>query len=171
MGDTTLYKTVPKLNNVVRDIQTDIIILVDWFKANILSLNIKKTNCIVFGSKGKPSLGIDNIAIPIVTSMKFLGIIIDENMSWKEHAALLINNLVSQKYMLQLVRKFIPIQAERLLYCAHVLSRKNYGPVIWGPMINQASKNKIFQIQKDCICLIFNKPKSTHADTLFRKSQ
>ena len=52
-------------------------------------------------------------------------------MSWKEHTALLINNLISQKYMLQLVRKFIPIpQAKRLLYFAHVLSRTNYGLVI-----------------------------------------
>ena len=46
----------------------------------------------------------------------------------------------------------------------------NYGLVIWGPMINQASKNKIFQIQKDCIHLIFNKTKFTHTDQLFRKS-
>ena len=38
-------------------------------------------------------------------------------------------------------------------------------------MVNQASKNKSFLIQKDCICLIFNKPKSTHTDPLFRKSQ
>ena len=58
---------------------------------------------------------IDTTAIPIVTSTKFLGIIIDENMSWKEHTATLINNLISQKYMLQLVRKFIPIHAKRLL--------------------------------------------------------
>ena len=168
--DTTLYKTQPKLNDVVRDIQTDIIILSDWFKANILSLNINKTNCMVLGSKGKASLAIDNIAILIATSAKFSGIIIDENMSWKEHTTLLINNLISQKYMLQLVRKFIPIQTRRLLYCAHVLSSINYGPVIWGPMINQASKNKIFQIQRDCICLIFNKPECTHIDPLFRKS-
>ena len=73
--------------------------------------------------------------------------------------------------MLQLFRKFIPIQAKGLLYCAHVLRMINYGHVIWGPMINQARKNKIFQIQKDCICLIVYKPKSTHTDPLLRKSR
>ena len=36
-------------------------------------------------------------------------------------------------------------------------------------MINQASKSKIFQMQKDYICLIFDKPKSTHTNPLFRK--
>ena len=67
---TTLYKTGPKLHDVVKDIQTDINMLSDWFKANMLSLNINKTNCMVFGYKGKPILTTDNIAIPIVTSKK-----------------------------------------------------------------------------------------------------
>ena len=116
--DTTLYKTGPKLNDVVRDIQIDIIISY-WFKANILSLNINKTNCTVFGSKGQPSVATDNIAIVIVTSMKSLGIIIYENMSWKEHTASLINNLISQKCMLQLVRKSLPIQAKGC-YTVHI---------------------------------------------------
>ena len=69
--DTTLYKTGPKLCDVIKDIQTDIDILWDWFKANMLSFNIKKTNCIIFGSKGKPILTIDNVAMPIVTSTTF----------------------------------------------------------------------------------------------------
>ena len=63
-------------------------------------------------------------------------------MTWKEHTATIINNLISHKYMLQLVREFIPIQAKRLLYCAYMLSKINYGHVIWGPRINQVSKNK-----------------------------
>ena len=63
-------------------------------------------------------------------------------MSWKEHTATLINNLISHKYMLQLVRTFIPIQAKRLLYCAHVSSGINYGQVIWGPVTNLASKKQ-----------------------------
>ena len=146
--DTTLYKTGPKLHDVVKDIKSDINTLLDWFKTNTLSLNINKTNCMVFGSKGKPILTFDNITILIVTGVKFLGITVDDNMSWKEHTATLINNLISHKYILQLVRKFIPTQAKRLLYCVHVLSRINYGHVIWEPMINQASENKFFQIQK-----------------------
>ena len=50
--------------------------------------------------------------------------------------------------MLQLVRKFIPNQAKRLLYCVHVLSRINYDHVIWGPMINQDSKQKSSKYKK-----------------------
>ena len=95
----------------------------------------------VFESNGKPSLTIDTICL-IVTSTNFLEIIIDDNMSWKEHIMTQINNLTSQKYMLQLVKKFIPMKSKRLLYCTHVLSRINYGHIIWGPMINQASKTK-----------------------------
>ena len=87
VDNTTLYKTGPKLHDVAKDIQTDINILSYWFKANTLSLNINKTNCMVFGCKGKPILTIDNVAIWIVTSMTFLGITLDDDMRWKEHTA------------------------------------------------------------------------------------
>ena len=70
--------------------------------------------------------------------------------------------------MVQLFRKFISIQAQRLLYCAHVLSRIHYGLVIWGPMITQASKKSAKY--KKVAFFIFNKPKSIHTDPLFRKS-
>ena len=49
---------------------------------------------------------------------------------------------MSQNYMLQLVRKFLPIQAKKLIYCAHLLSRINYGQIILGPMVNQANKKQ-----------------------------
>ena len=56
-----------------------------WFKTNKLSLNIKKTNYIVFGGKSimnnNSELFIDNIVITKVHSSKFLGIIIDENLN------------------------------------------------------------------------------------------
>ena len=45
--DTNLYKTGPKLHDVAKDIHTNINILSDWFKTNMLSLNINKTNCMV----------------------------------------------------------------------------------------------------------------------------
>ena len=48
----------------------------------------------VFGYKRKPIIQfitIDNNTILIVTSEKFLGVTLDDNMSWKEHTATLTN--------------------------------------------------------------------------------
>ena len=56
-----------------------------WFKINKLSRNIDKTNCIVFGSKCKHSIEIfiEAKLITQVYDTKFLGVFIDDNLTWK----------------------------------------------------------------------------------------
>ena len=66
-----------------------------WFRANRLSLNVDKTNYIIFGNKHLPndsSLNIDNTVIQHVNSTKFLGVYIDSTPSWKIH----VNHVASK---------------------------------------------------------------------------
>ena len=61
-----------------------------WFKTNILSLNVSKTNCMIFGRPDKPEhhrVYIDNIVIERVNCNKFLGVLIDSKLSWSEHVS------------------------------------------------------------------------------------
>ena len=65
--------------------------LSDWFRANKLSLNIKKTNYIMFGNKklsqsSNPfQIKIDDSIIERVQSTKFFGLFIDERLQWSVH--------------------------------------------------------------------------------------
>jgi len=59
-------------------------------KLNKLSLNIKKTNFIVFRRKMKrltdiPNIQIDNVKVDMVETCKFLGIIINSSPYWSDH--------------------------------------------------------------------------------------
>ena len=65
-----------------------------WFKANKLSLNIKKTKYTIFHHKKKhvipndlPILQIENVVIKRENVTKFLGVLIDENLTWKAQIA------------------------------------------------------------------------------------
>ena len=72
----------------------------NWFKANKLSLNISKTKYSLFHSTRKrkdipnilPPLHIDNVPVKREFVTKFLGVYLDENISWKHHI-----NIVSTK--------------------------------------------------------------------------
>ena len=70
----------------------------DWFYANKLSLNLNKTNYVLFCSHRKklPSiinqLLINGLSIPRATSVKFLGTYLDQYLTWNEHI-----KLISQK--------------------------------------------------------------------------
>ena len=68
--------------------------IAQWFKINKLSLNVKKTNCILFGQSHKRNpvnitVLIDNVPIVKVKSTRFLGVLIDENISWKPQISLI----------------------------------------------------------------------------------
>ena len=62
----------------------------NWLKVNKLSLNIKKTHFILFHNKQKLihtkiNIKIDNSEIERVFLTKFLGVIINENLTWSDH--------------------------------------------------------------------------------------
>ena len=58
-----------------------------WFKANQLSLNMSKSVIIKFWNKGEDfSVKMDGIQIPQVSNTKFLGVHVQENLTWEQHA-------------------------------------------------------------------------------------
>ena len=65
---------------------TELKIASDWFYANKLSLNLNKTNYIIFRSTKKQissttkEINIDNVIIPRVVSTKFLGLYVDQHL-------------------------------------------------------------------------------------------
>ena len=69
----------------------DLANITEWLKANKLSLNIKRHITCVFQLKNKVkpdiSLKIDGEIIAEVTSSKFLGVIIDDKLNWKDHVS------------------------------------------------------------------------------------
>src|SRR6218665_1920629 len=69
---------------------SELIIIANWFKANRLSLNLEKTNLIIFSSLRKKlstikPLYINEIPIVQTRSSKFLGVIVDEHLTWRDH--------------------------------------------------------------------------------------
>ena len=60
----------------------------EWFSINKLSLNVKKTNFMVFGNKHineALKMTINNRNIVKVSEIKILGIYIDFRLNWKKH--------------------------------------------------------------------------------------
>ena len=69
-----------------------------WLKLNKLSLNTQKTNLMLFHRKQKHfdkiSVVINGIEMEHVPSFHFLGIMLDENLSWKSHIEMVGNKIL-----------------------------------------------------------------------------
>ena len=90
--DTTIYLGHRNLKYLEWCIESDLANIAEWFKANKLTLNLNKTVGMIFNPKnapGNPQIMIDDRKIPSVRHTKFLGVWIDDKLSWHTHT----NNL------------------------------------------------------------------------------
>ena len=80
-----------------------------WLKDNQLTLNINKTNYIIFKSfrkklNAKLTFKINEKIIQNAKETKFLGIIIDEHLTWKSHIDYITKKLLKVSNILCKVR-------------------------------------------------------------------
>ena len=87
--DTTLYYTHKNLKVLQACVEHDLTILYDWFRVNILTLNISKTNLLLFNYRNNVNtsfeVSIDKQKLKSVNYIRFLGVLIDNKLTWKEH--------------------------------------------------------------------------------------
>ena len=69
--------------------------LMDWFRANKLTVNISKTVFISFGTKNEKLeiIELSGETINHSENTKFLGLWIDEKLNWSKHCNTLITKL------------------------------------------------------------------------------
>ena len=118
--DTTIYMSHKNLNYLNHCLEHDLGIISNWFKANLLTLNANKTVAMQFlhrKSTGQiKSIMIDNTQLPFIRETKFLGIWLDEKLSWKPHIAKLINKLKRNIHLLANHRNFLDSHTLKLIY-------------------------------------------------------
>ena len=86
--DTKIFCSDVNILDLCKNVSLELDKLNIWFAVNKLSLNVSKTNFIIFGNrkyKGEVEIKINDISIERVYSTKFLGVLIDHQLNWKEH--------------------------------------------------------------------------------------
>ena len=110
-------------------------LLVDWYQANKLSLNVHKTVLIKFWpNNAELTIKIDEVTVKNESCTQFLGITLDDKLSWDHHANALLNKLKMNKRLLSNARN-LPSQNLLKVYCTLVYSHIIYGLAVWGSMI------------------------------------
>jgi hypothetical protein len=140
----------------------------NWFKANSLSLNVSKTKCILFGrSRHLITPKFNNHIITKVENCKFLGVIIDKNLSWSEHIKVLKQKLSRAAGVLNRVKNLLPLATLKLLYFSLVESHIIYCCEVWGSCAG-GYLNQLHVIQKRAIRSICKQHYRAHTNILFK---
>ena len=121
---------------------------------NKLSLNVRKTELLVLGSKQRLCrINDENINVHFngtkltrVRKCKHLGVIIDENLSWHDHVQHLEKKVNPGLYYLNKARSLIPSKTLVMPYKSIIVPHFDYFNVIWGTC-NQSSFHKVQKLQ------------------------
>jgi len=143
-----------------------------WFKANKLSLNVNKSNYILFASsqkllpQDKEIIQIDNILIPQVDAVKFLGIYIDQHINWSVHINLISAKAAKSIGIITRISSLIPKKILLNLYYSLVYPYLSYGNLVWAS--NYKSKLlRLHLLQKRIVRVVAKSPPCSHTHPLF----
>lgn len=129
-----------------------------WFEANGLLLNIKKTLAVDFCLSYRRD--IYTYDIPITSSStistsaetKFLGITIDQTLSWGSHVQNLLKRLSRATYAINLLKDTCSTEILLDVYRGYFESLLRYGIAFWGA---SRHTDRVFKAQKNAIRRIF----------------
>ena len=85
---------------------------------------------------------------------KFLGIWLNDNLSWESHIRQLTLKLKRNLMLLKKSRNFLNTNALKLIYYGHFHSHLKYGILIWGSMLNQNQTKRLQKLQNQAIQLL-----------------
>ena len=150
--DTNIYYEAENLYQLQRVISKELKKVKIWLDVNKLSLNIDKTNYIIFkspqhSSSETVSIKIGSLPVKRTSYVKFLGILLDENLSWKYHLTELSKKLARTCGMFFKVRHFLPINVLICLYNSLFSPFLQYGILVWG-LTHESYINPVFLLQK-----------------------
>ena len=106
---------------------------------NRLALNVKKTKYMIFHYRQRdirnimPSLNINNEPVERVTEFNFLGLTINETLSWHPHVQKISNKFSRNLGIMGRLKKILPTNILRLMYNSLVLTHLHFGILACGP--------------------------------------
>ena len=99
-------------------------------------------------------------------SFKFVGLHIDEHLSWDHQVQHVHNKLSSGNYAINSAKNFLPLHIRKNIYNSLFRSHLEYGIIAWGGISNNKLKG-IIGLQKKCVRNVANKLKLSHSDPIF----
>ena len=143
-----------------------------WLGASKLSLNINKTNYMIFHSPAAAlpvdaAIKIGNKLISRVKYIKFLGLLLDENLSWKYHLSQLPKKLSRPCGILLETRNYLPTEILRCIYNSLFMSFLRYGIVVWRETLNSYIE-PLFKLRKKAVRTTSHQTAFSHSLPLFK---
>ena len=164
--DTLLYFKFDNTRNAELHLNNELNKVMLWLVRNNLKLNVKKTKYMIFAPNHKKYCNInfqpkfqDNTGIEKVNQYKYLGLIIDDKLTWKAHISYLKGKLSRSLGILYKLRHLVSKKVLITVFHSLFLSHLNYGILCWGRSSKTVIKPLIILMNKALRCINFCCPR------------
>jgi hypothetical protein len=163
--DTNIFFESSDLESLEKTVNRELKKLSLWLNANRLALNISKTNFVIFAAKNKPlqnvTLLINRKAIQQTDNVKYLGVIIDSQLTFTQHIANVVKKVSRITGLMYRIRGCVDNTTLNMIYYSLIYPHLLYGIPIWGNA-DDTHINPLLILQKKAVRLILNKHRNIH---------
>jgi hypothetical protein len=152
----------------------DFILVLNYFKSLGLSLNVGKTEYLVFGEIAgiqDLDLSINGTEVKPVESAKYLGVTIDNALSFDQHNRYVMNKIKRGNFLIRSIRSKITLRIAKHLLHALVYSHHDYACIVWEQKPNSRYTDLIEKQHRFCLKSVFRKDWRFSSERLYRLSQ
>ena len=176
--DTNLFFELTDLRILFSKVNYELKKIYERFNANELLLNADKTKYFLFHKPSKiydlplllPKVLINDKEVERVGSIKFLGVLLDEHLSWKEHIRYIENKIAKNIGLLYRAKTFLGKHSLLTLYYSYIHTYLNYANLTWAST-NRTNLKKLQSQQKHAIRIVNNKTRFEHTKELFNSQK
>ena len=159
--DVSLYKAGTDLNQLTLDLAEDITIVRDFLAARGLCLNPDKTQFIIFRSKSTlltpdVSLQLNNTSIAPLPEVKYLGIVLDEHLTFGAHIAHLERKIGNKIAVFRKIRHQLTEHAKKTFYISSIQSVLEYGSNAFAHCLREGQYERLVRLSRRALRTVFN---------------
>ena len=170
--DSNMFIQGKNLSSMISVVNNEMEKIVKWTNSNKLSLNIDKTFFMIFKSRKKhiritDDIKVNNMIIERIKDIQFLGVILDNHLSWNKHVIFIKNKISKSIGIINKTRKILSKDTLVTLYYSFVYPYLNYTIELWGST-TQYNLNSLHKMQKKIVRMICKVPYRSHTASLFQ---
>ena len=169
---TNVIYSSKDIKNLEKLVNSELININQWLICNKLMLNVQKTKFMVFSYYNSYtyniSLSLNQKEIERVEVIKFFGVFLDNNLTWKHHINEKAKQISKTVGIMSKLKNILPQRVLKTIYASLTESQLLYGLIIWGSKA-MGSTNHLFILQKKAIRILDRAKYNSHTEPLFKR--
>ena len=172
--DTVLYTSSKNLDLAMKRIQEDLNNLLKWCTHNDIHINPTKTKYVIFSTQEvqdpRAKLKVRDMQIERVNKFSYLGVILDQHLSFDSQAKHTINRVSAKVCQLRKMKRFLTNKAALLVYKNMILPILEYGD-IYLMSASKENRSKLQKLQNKALKCALDKEKRYNTTALHKEAK